>query len=167
MRSQTSGNRFTAEMLGMTLAHFGIAVFLFGALVTEGLSQQRELAVTPGQTVELGRYAFRFEGAERSQGPNYQADRGTVAVFENDKPLTVMHPEKRAYASGGQVMTEAAIERRLQPRPLRRARRTARRRKLGAARARQAVRALDLARCAADDARRLRGRDRPALPPRR
>lgn len=111
VRSQTTGNRFTAEMLGMTLAHFGIAVFLIGALLTEGLSQQRELAVTPGQTVELGRYAFRFEGAVHSQGPNYQADRGTVAVFENDKPLTVMHPEKRAYVSGGQVMTEAAIER--------------------------------------------------------
>jgi cytochrome c-type biogenesis protein CcmF len=110
VRSQTSGNRFTAEMLGMTLAHFGIAVFLIGALLTEGLSQQRELAVTPGQTVELGRYAFRFEGAVHSQGPNYQADRGTVAVFENDKPLTVMHPEKRTYVSGGQVMTEAAIE---------------------------------------------------------
>ena len=111
VRSQTSGQRFTAEMLGMTLAHFGIAVFLVGALLTEGLTQQRELAVAPGQTVELGRYAFRFDGATHSQGPNYEADRGTVTVFRNDKPLTVMHPEKRAYASGGQVMTEAAIAR--------------------------------------------------------
>jgi cytochrome c-type biogenesis protein CcmF len=110
LRSQSSSNRFTAEMLGMTLAHFGIAVFLVGALLTEGLALQRELAVTPGQTVDVGRYSFRFEGAQHSQGPNYQADRGTVTVFEDDRPLTVMHPEKRAYASGGQVMTEAAIE---------------------------------------------------------
>ena len=109
-RFNQGGKQFTAEMLGMSLAHCGVAVFVIGALLTEGLSQQRELAVTPGQTVELGRYAFRFEGAVHSQGPNYQADRGTVAVFENDKPLTVMHPEKRTYVSGGQVMTEAAIE---------------------------------------------------------
>ena len=87
-----------------------MAVFLIGALLTEGLSQQREVAVAQGQSVELGRYAFRFDGAERYQGPNYVGDRGTVTVFRNDAPLTVLHPEKRAYASGGQVMTEAAID---------------------------------------------------------
>ena len=97
-------------MLGMTLAHAGVAVFLIGALLTEGLSQQRELALTPGQTVELGRHAFRFDGVAHRAGPNFEADRGTVTVFENDRLLTVMHPEKRAYASGGQVMTEAAID---------------------------------------------------------
>jgi len=108
-RLGSSGKPFTAEMFGMTLAHFGVAVFLIGALLTEGLSQQRELAVTQGQSVELGRYAFRFDGSTHHVGPNYEADRGTVTVFEHDAPLTVMHPEKRAYASGGQVMTEAAI----------------------------------------------------------
>ena len=109
-RFEQSGRQFTAEMLGMTLAHLGIAVFVIGALLTEGLSQQREVAVIQGQSVELGRYAFRFDGAERYQGPNYIGDRGTVTVFRNDAPLTVLHPEKRAYASGGQVMTEAAID---------------------------------------------------------
>ncbi|KQY52608.1 heme lyase CcmF/NrfE family subunit [Lysobacter sp. Root494] len=109
-RFEQTGRQFTAEMLGMTLAHLGIAVFVIGALLTEGLSQQREVAVMQGQRVELGRYAFRFDGAERYQGPNYIGDRGTVTVFHDDAPLTVLHPEKRAYASGGQVMTEAAID---------------------------------------------------------
>lgn len=109
-RLRGDGNRYTAEMLGMTLAHAGVAVFLIGALLTEGLSQQRELALAPGQTVEVGRYAFRFDGVAHRQGPNFEADRGSVTVFENDRLLGVMHPEKRAYASGGQVMTEAAID---------------------------------------------------------
>jgi len=109
-RFERSGRQFTAEMLGMTLAHLGIAVFLIGALLTEGLSQQREVAVVQGQSVGLGRYAFRFDGAERYQGPNYIGDRGTVTVFHDDAPVAVLHPEKRAYASGGQVMTEAAID---------------------------------------------------------
>ncbi|MEG3192611.1 heme lyase CcmF/NrfE family subunit [Lysobacter sp. D1-1-M9] len=103
--------RFTPEMLGMTLAHLGVAVFLVGALLTEGLNQQREVAVAPGDSVELGGYRFRFDDVAHSQGPNYEADRGTVSVFEDDRPLTVMHPEKRLYAGGGQVMTEAAISR--------------------------------------------------------
>jgi cytochrome c-type biogenesis protein CcmF len=108
-RLQLRGSRFTPEMLGMTLAHLGLAVFLVGALLTEGLSRQRELALAPGQSVDLGRHAFRFEGVERHAGPNYIADTGTVSVTHDGVALGVMHPEKRSYASGGQVMTEAAI----------------------------------------------------------
>jgi cytochrome c-type biogenesis protein CcmF len=109
-RFRLQGSRFTSEMLGMMLAHAGIAVFLVGALLVEGLNGQREVALKPGQSVELGRDAFRFEGVERLQGPNYIADRGTVQLLRDDAPVATLHPEKRTYVSGGQVMTEAAIE---------------------------------------------------------
>ncbi|HVR81286.1 MAG TPA: heme lyase CcmF/NrfE family subunit [Luteimonas sp.] len=109
-RIQAKGNRFTAEMLGMTFAHVGIAVFLIGALLTEGLSRQRELALAPGQTVTLGTHVFRFDGVERRTGPNYIADHATVQVLRDDVPLLTLHPEKRSYASGGQVLTESAID---------------------------------------------------------
>ncbi|WP_242107823.1 heme lyase CcmF/NrfE family subunit [Luteimonas aquatica] len=108
-RSPSRGRRFTPEMLGMVLAHGGIAVFLVGALLVEAQNLQRELALEPGQSVELGRYTFRFEGVEETQGPNYVADRGRVQISRNGRPLATLEPEKRAYASGGQVMTEAGI----------------------------------------------------------
>ncbi|MEP6633272.1 MAG: heme lyase CcmF/NrfE family subunit [Luteimonas sp.] len=108
-RFRSSGGRFTAEMLGMTLAHVGVSVFLIGALLVEGLNQQRELALQPGQSIQLGRYSFRFDGAERLDGPNYVADRGSVRVMRDGAPIGTMHPEKRTYVGGGQVMTEAAI----------------------------------------------------------
>ncbi|GAB3752051.1 heme lyase CcmF/NrfE family subunit [Lysobacter olei] len=108
-RLQSNGKRFTAEMAGMILAHVGVAVFLVGALLVEGLNQQREVAVSPGKSVEVAGYEFRLDGVAHSQGPNYEADRGTVTVLRNDRVVVVLHPEKRAYASGGQVMTEAAI----------------------------------------------------------
>ncbi len=107
-RLRTNG-RFTPEMLGMTLAHTGIAVFLVGALLVEALNVQRELAVKPGQTVEVGRWGFHFQGVDETQGPNYLSDRGHVQVLRDGRPVTLLHPEKRAYASGGQVMTEAGI----------------------------------------------------------
>jgi cytochrome c-type biogenesis protein CcmF len=87
-----------------------VAVFLVGVLLVEGLSRQHELALAPGQQVELGGYAFRFDGVERHPGPNYIADTGTVAVLRDGRMLETLHPEKRNYASGGQVMTEAAID---------------------------------------------------------
>jgi len=104
-----SNGRLTPEMLGMTLAHLGIAVFVVGALLVEAQNVQRELALKPGQTLEMSGYAFRFEGVDETQGPNYVSDRGHVRVLRGDRELVLLHPEKRAYASGGQVMSEAGI----------------------------------------------------------
>ncbi|MBA3487785.1 MAG: heme lyase CcmF/NrfE family subunit [Lysobacter sp.] len=111
VRSRSQGQRFTAEMLGMTLAHAGVAVFVIGVLLVEGLNQQREVAVKPGESVEMGHYSFRYDGVEHREGPNFIADRGTVTVFSGGKQVTVLHPEKRTYVAGGQVMTEAALSR--------------------------------------------------------
>ncbi|MEG2803525.1 heme lyase CcmF/NrfE family subunit [Stenotrophomonas sp.] len=105
--------RFTAEMVGMLLAHGGVAVFLAGALLVEALNVQREVALSPGQTLAVAGYQLRFEGVDHQQGPNYNADRGHVQVLRDGRPLALLHPEKRAYASGGQVMTEAGIHARL------------------------------------------------------
>ncbi|WP_149193241.1 heme lyase CcmF/NrfE family subunit [Luteimonas suaedae] len=108
-RFRANGSRFTAEMLGMSLAHFGVAVFLAGALLVEAMNVQREVALRPGETLEIGRHGFRLEGVERLQGANYTADRGSVQLLRDGRDLALLHPEKRHYASGGQVMTEAAI----------------------------------------------------------
>jgi cytochrome c-type biogenesis protein CcmF len=85
------------------------AVFLVGAILVEAQNVLREVPMLPGHTQTIGRYAFRFDGVERVPGPNYMADRGHVQVFRDDRPLVLLHPEKRAYASGGQVMTDAGI----------------------------------------------------------
>ncbi|WP_297829467.1 heme lyase CcmF/NrfE family subunit [Thermomonas sp.] len=108
---QRLGNsgRMTREMLGMSLAHLGIAVFLIGALLVEGLGQQRELAVRAGSTLELGGYGFRFDGIREVRGPNYVSDYGTVQVLHDGKLQATLHPEKRRYLAGGQVMTESGI----------------------------------------------------------
>ena len=108
-RLRAKGRSFTPEMLGMVLGHLGIAVFLVGALLVEAQNVLREVPMLPGQTQTIGRYDFRFDGVDRVQGPNYMADRGHVQVFRDDRPLVLLHPEKRAYASGGQVMTDAGI----------------------------------------------------------
>ena len=73
----------------------------------DGMQQAPE-ALDDSWTV-AGR-TFRFVGVERIEGPNYMADRGTLLVSEGDGDPVAMHPEKRAYAAGGQVMTEAAID---------------------------------------------------------
>ena len=104
-----AGRRLTPEMAGMSLAHAGLALFVFGVLMTEGGSIEKDVAARPGQSFALRGYDFRFDGVERVQGPNYQADRGSVHVSRGGDAVATLHPEKRAYASGGNIMTEADI----------------------------------------------------------
>jgi len=106
-RIKHAQGRFTAEMAGMTLAHAGVAVFCFGALMTEGLSVEKDVAAKPGQRFEIGEYRFTFEGVQQVQGPNFVADRGSILVGQGENVDARLHPEKRRYASGGSVMTEA------------------------------------------------------------
>jgi cytochrome c-type biogenesis protein CcmF len=108
-RTAPRGRRFMPEMLGMILAHFGVAVFVAGVLITEATSIERDLRAAPKEVVEIGGLGFRFQGVQRTQGPNYIADEGTIDVLEGDSVLTTMHPQKRAYSSGSQPQTISAI----------------------------------------------------------
>ncbi len=107
-RLRKSG-RMTREMWGMALAHFGVGLFVVGALMNAALNEQRELALKPGEAVVLHGDEYRFDGVRKQPGPNYMADIGDITVSREGRGIAVLHPEKRAYASGGQVMTEAAV----------------------------------------------------------
>jgi cytochrome c-type biogenesis protein CcmF len=107
-REAPAGRRYTPEMLGMILAHFGLAVFLAGVLVTGATSVERDLRFVPNESQNVGGLDFRFTGIERVQGPNYLADQGNVEVRDGDSVVAVMHPQKRQYA-GQQMQSIAAI----------------------------------------------------------
>jgi cytochrome c-type biogenesis protein CcmF len=110
MQAKISGPRFPAEMIGMLVAHAGLGVFVLGVMFTEGTSVEKDVALSRGQSVDIQGYTFRFDGVAAREGPNFKADRGTVTVLVDEREIAVLHPEKRAYASGGQIMTEAAID---------------------------------------------------------
>ncbi len=108
-RLRSASGRMSLEMWGMSLAHFGIALFVIGALMVGALDAEREMAMRPGEVVAVDGMEFRFDGAERVQGPNYIADRGSVMLLRKGREIQLLTPEKRHFASGGQVMTKASI----------------------------------------------------------
>ena len=109
IRQLPAGRRIAAETLGMLLAHTGVAIFVAGVLMVETMGVEKDVAVVPGQETDVLGYRFRFDGVTEHDGPNFRANRGSITVFDGERQITVLHPEKRAYTSGGQVMTEAAI----------------------------------------------------------
>jgi cytochrome c-type biogenesis protein CcmF len=109
-RNAPRGRRYTPEMLGMILAHFGVAIFVAGVLVVEATNIEKDIKLAPNETVVLGGLTFRFDGVKGSEGPNFKADRGTLTVLKNNRVVTTLNPEKRQYSRGTQVQTESAID---------------------------------------------------------
>lgn len=95
---------------GMQLAHLGVAVFIIGITFVTSYQTEKDVRMDVGDTVDVGGYTFRFDGATQTFGPNYRAARGNFVVSKNGEVLKTMNPEKRFYVASGQAMTEAAID---------------------------------------------------------
>jgi cytochrome c-type biogenesis protein CcmF len=66
--------------------------------------------MSPGKSLVVGGNNYLFNGVSQVRGPNYIAQQGNIEVTKpNGDLITVLTPEKRSYLSGGNQMTEAAI----------------------------------------------------------
>lgn len=102
--------RLTLSYWAMVLGHVGLAFVIAGVTLTSAYSVERDVAMNPGDVVQLNQYEYRFEGVNTIRGPNYSGHAGEVSVLQNDKLVTILHAEKRRYDIGMQFMTEAAID---------------------------------------------------------
>ncbi len=98
-----------AGYAGMWIAHIGIAVSVIGIAMVVVYSDERDVRMTPGDTVDVGGWTFRFDGIRPAEGPNWTADEGVVTVLKNGRERMTLLPQKRHYPVRGMVMTQAAI----------------------------------------------------------
>lgn len=102
--------RLTPGYYGMVLAHSGLALVVAGVTMVSFNEQESDLRMAEGDSAVVGGYAFVFSQLGERDGPNFHAVRATFDVSRDGQPVATLHPEKRNYFSGGQVMTEAAID---------------------------------------------------------
>ena len=102
--------RIPPSFWGMHLAHLGIAVVAVGITMVKSYEVERDVRMGLNDTVSIENYSFELVGVSEVAGPNYRALRGEVNVSKDQKPLEVLHPEKRKYFSSAMPMTEAAID---------------------------------------------------------
>lgn len=95
---------------GMQLGHLGFVVCALGVVLTTTGSVERDVRMTAGDAIELGGYEFVFEGMSLSQGPNYDAERGSVRIMHDGREVAMLHPEKRVYRAQQAPTTEAGIQ---------------------------------------------------------
>jgi cytochrome c-type biogenesis protein CcmF len=98
-----------AAVIGMTVAHIGLGLFVLGVTLVESQTIERDIALRSGQSSELAGYVFTYQGGEDIEGPNYGGFRGHVTVTRDGKTVATLTPEKRQYWVQNSVMTEAGI----------------------------------------------------------
>ena len=94
---------------GMSLAHAGMAVAILGFVGSSAWKSEEIVFVTPGDSISIAGFDVQFDGTQRVRGPNYVADRGTLVVTKNGKPVTTLFPERRFYPVAQSTTTESAI----------------------------------------------------------
>ena len=102
--------KLSLSYYGMILAHMGVAVTAMGICIVSNYTQEHDVRVVPGDTVDASGYHFIFDGVKKVKGPNYIADEGQIRVFYNDEYYTTMKPQKRHYKVQRNIMTEADID---------------------------------------------------------
>ena len=83
----------------MWLAHFGIAVVIFGITVSEAWTSERLAIMTLGSSEEVAGYEFTLDKVWPLAGPNYSAVRARFKVSKNGKHVANLEPEQRIYNS--------------------------------------------------------------------
>jgi cytochrome c-type biogenesis protein CcmF len=94
----------------MSLAHFGIAVFIVGVTLVSTYSQEKDIRLAPNESLHLAGYDFLFHGVKPTEGVNYDANQGHFTVTQNQALVAELYPQKRIYRASGMPMTEAGID---------------------------------------------------------
>jgi cytochrome c-type biogenesis protein CcmF len=94
----------------MIFGHLGIAASIIGITFVSIYGIEKDLRMSPGQSLELAGYQFQFVGVSEKDGPNYRSNTGHFRISSNGDEVAELHPEKRVYFVQTKPMTEAAID---------------------------------------------------------
>lgn len=105
----TKVKSMSAGFWGMLFAHIGVAMIIFGACFSHYDLVERNVRMTVGDILYIGKYHFVFKEIQTLDGPNYHGAVGRFDVTVNGRLEKALFPEKRIYRTSRMAMTEAAV----------------------------------------------------------
>ena len=95
---------------GMSFAHAGLGLFVMGAAFQSGWKLEADAVLGLGQGLDLGAYHLRLDRVGEGPGPNYDSERGSIAVTDASGRLVCRaRPERRTYDVGGETTSKVAL----------------------------------------------------------
>ncbi len=94
---------------GMVVAHFGVAVALFGMACDSAFTTERLVAVSIGQKVAVGPWQIELRKISPVAGPNWTALQGDMAASYKGGTAQLIQPQARAFWAPPQQTSESAL----------------------------------------------------------
>jgi cytochrome c-type biogenesis protein CcmF len=104
------GHTLSPAVLGMAIAHLGLALFVIGVTTVRSFNVEKDLSLRPGQSVEVAGFEFEMVSTRKVSGPNFDADEAEIRILRDGREVSVRHPQKRVYRVQKTPMTEAGID---------------------------------------------------------
>ena len=101
-------SRVPTAVWGMVLAHFGVAVALFGMASESAFTQERLAAMSAGDSTSVGEWTITLDSVDPVAGPNWTALEARVSASRGGEPVT-LNPQARNFWAPSQATSEAAL----------------------------------------------------------
>ncbi|WP_172330797.1 heme lyase CcmF/NrfE family subunit [Mangrovicoccus sp. HB161399] len=95
---------------GKAVAHAGLGVTFIGIAAMTAWQIEDIRVADVGDRFEVGGYGIQLDKVEDVKGPNYFSTMATMTVWDGEKKLATLHPEKRVYPVAQMPTTEAGID---------------------------------------------------------
>ena len=109
-RRQAGATGITRSALGMSVAHFGVGLFVLGVTVVSAFNVETDQAMRSGEKIDVAGYSFELRELRDAEGPNFQAIEGRVEIRKDEELIGEVLPQKRQYLVQRNWMTEAGID---------------------------------------------------------
>ncbi len=110
LRREKGSAGMTRSVLGMSVAHFGMGLFVLGVTVVSAFDVESDRAMQVGERIEVAGYEFEMMGLRDVQGPNYSAIEAEIEMRKDGEYVGTVRPQKRQYLVQKNWMTEAGID---------------------------------------------------------
>ena len=94
---------------GMCVAHFGVAVALFGMAADSAFQQERLIAAEVGDFVEVGPWTGRLDSVNAVAGPNWTAMQANMMLAYENGPEQRARPQSRNFWTPQMETSEVAL----------------------------------------------------------
>nr|WP_166175685.1 heme lyase CcmF/NrfE family subunit [Altererythrobacter segetis] len=101
--------RLPLPVWGMAIAHFGVAVALFGMSVDTAFTVEKLSAAGVGDMVEVGPWQVRLTAVEPVAGPNWTALEGRLSASYKGGAGHMLAPQSRTFWAPPQTTSESAL----------------------------------------------------------
>ena len=109
---RTFNNVFNKKYInkGSAVAHVGLGLLFFAVSMNSILSYEKNLNLAPGQSISVNESVqeFSFDDIRVLKASNHDVISAEISLMHDDREI-FLNPQKRKYATRGQITSESAI----------------------------------------------------------